>query len=1362
MKKKFKTMQPNSKNAWKCPGCQNKEPKFDNTNTPIRPAKTCSPVGNTNNPTPTEPGYVTHRRKTPQSSSFDLMNEIPLTDMTTSSLREIIKQEITHAVENIMKSVVQEQFSKIDNMMLEFQKSLSFFNEKYDEIKLALDEKCSTIQKLEKNLVISDLDKIKINNCLSPIRDLDKYHPALDIVLSLPKCFRKDQKIIRKPNYYKADYESIYSDLKGIDWQVEFSSCTNVNEKMDRFYSIINHIINKYVPNTEHKRAINFTQRFNRRDQYEMTTPAPHSARCSRTYYAFAAARVGSPLPPDANFTEEELSILDDVDLNDSKDVLQNIPSNASILFPDDIPCSSPWLLNGDHNRTQNGDRSPSVIENTPGNSPIQSNFIIENYCDITPVPSPYNSFDPSPVNFELFDSPAVAAPASDINGITYSPCNNDKRRRKRISIAKKDKGRLRERFQKKWKDQERKYNVNRGLEYRNIKTSCPITCRKKCSEKLTEDIRQRIFDMFWSIGDHSRQWDFLARYAIRAEKKRITVDKENSKRLHTISYYLPSSQGDNIETTKIPVCKTMFLRTLSISFNFVYTALEKSDKGNGFIETDQRGRHINHPKIINEDIVRSVIYTTLAKNQIKLCRFPEEPEGDRGADESTTADDSALADDSTVAVGNRIPDDSAVTDVADNTATVDSTADANSYSCIICGKYRMYVIRRAVCLIKATNTFIEFMKAVSTEYNNIEMLRTIETLKDDNCFYHKHCKTKFEWHCKNNLETKNEKTWHKKRQCHTDAYDKIYRLIRERVVENNECLFYNFISEKYIEFLHEQFDNVSNVEKPDFFSSRHLEKKLLVTFNTEIKIIFSDNKKYIAPYAGHIVSNQEFFKNIETRQAIYNIGQIIRREIINMDKTKLPEDITVQELIRGECDSVPPLLSYLLQCIICGDSKGTWRNFDIAWLFSHTLDVPDTPMWTGFNSLITEDTSALQKVSSLDADKLYNITTGEAAEQNTTDFLLNVESRGETLRNNFITEVEERHARFQEPLKKNPVFTFSTVKKKKKVVLGGKVQELRLQRDLFGQLLAFPSIKDTEHGLRENVKSTDFRISGPQQVRPSDFAKELKNIKFKDALVKFIINNLSEQDMAHIIANKIININHDMCYEYSVKDGLVIQTINEDLTCQEHEEADTKIVYHVCQMKQRGQVTIRCSDTDILIIMLGNMEFVESGVQISMDVGVGNSRRYIDVSRLYEILGSTLAKSLPAFHAMTGCDYNPALYRKGKKRPLTMLKNSKRYQEAFDFKSKLKLINNWTTTNDGSKMPWIKVMEVLVKAEYPFRLFYKTSYQDDAYKWIDCVKKPKATRNRRELNIDIDNISLAYQTPIPIDQNKHRLDGSL
>lgn len=118
--KKFKTRPAISKNSWKCPGCLNKEPKFDNTNTPIRPAKNYSPTSDSNQPTPTEPGHVTHRRKTPEGSSPDQMCEIPLADMTITSLRPIIKQEITHAVQDIMKSVLEEQFIKINNMFSEF------------------------------------------------------------------------------------------------------------------------------------------------------------------------------------------------------------------------------------------------------------------------------------------------------------------------------------------------------------------------------------------------------------------------------------------------------------------------------------------------------------------------------------------------------------------------------------------------------------------------------------------------------------------------------------------------------------------------------------------------------------------------------------------------------------------------------------------------------------------------------------------------------------------------------------------------------------------------------------------------------------------------------------------------------------------------------------------------------------------------------------------------------------------------------------------------------------------------------------------------------------------------------------------
>lgn len=61
--------------------------------------------------------------------------------------------------------------------------------------------------------------------------------------------------------------------------------------------------------------------------------------------------------------------------------------------------------------------------------------------------------------------------------------------------------------------------------------------------------------------------------------------------------------------------------------------------------------------------------------------------------------------------------------------------------------------------------------------------------------------------------------------------------------------------------------------------------------------------------------------------------------------------------------------------------------------------------------------------------------------------------------------------------------------------------------------------------------------------------------MKFKEALIKFLIENWTEQEMARIICDKSINVNHDMCYQYTVEDGTVKQTINEELTCLGHEK---------------------------------------------------------------------------------------------------------------------------------------------------------------------------------------------------------------
>lgn len=66
------------------------------------------------------------------------------------------------------------------------------------------------------------------------------------------------------------------------------------------------------------------------------------------------------------------------------------------------------------------------------------------------------------------------------------------------------------------------------------------------------------------------------------------------------------------------------------------------------------------------------------------------------------------------------------------------------------------------------------------------------------------------------------------------------------------------------------------------------------------------------------------------------------------------------------------------------------------------------------------------------------------------------------------------------------------------------------------------------------------------------------------------------------------------------------------------------------------------------------------------IECGVFNKHHIIDINALHESLGLQLCEALPGFYAFTGCDYNPALFRKGKQRPYKMILRSKEYQKAF------------------------------------------------------------------------------------------------
>ena len=99
--------------------------------------------------------------------------------------------------------------------------------------------------------------------------------------------------------------------------------------------------------------------------------------------------------------------------------------------------------------------------------------------------------------------------------------------------------------------------------------------CKKNRRALFTEDQRQQIFDNFWSLKNHVKQWGFIASY-VRAcpVKRRSIVIEEGTepKRNFSYIYELPIEGFDKV------VCQRFFHGTLGISQQWIRRAIKNSN----------------------------------------------------------------------------------------------------------------------------------------------------------------------------------------------------------------------------------------------------------------------------------------------------------------------------------------------------------------------------------------------------------------------------------------------------------------------------------------------------------------------------------------------------------------------------------------------------------------------------------------------------------------------------------------------------------------------------------------------------------------------------------------------------------------
>ena len=183
-------------------------------------------------------------------------------------------------------------------------------------------------------------------------------------------------------------------------------------------------------------------------------------------------------------------------------------------------------------------------------------------------------------------------------------------------------------------------------------------------------------------------------------------------------------------------------------------------------------------------------------------------------------------------------------------------------------------------------------------------------------------------------------------------------------------------------------------------------------------------------------------------------------------------------------------------------------------------------------------------------------------------------------------------------------------------------------------------------------------REDTPLPKTKKDFQKFLKSDQNKTELSEMIAEFLFENwTKANIVCSKGINV---LC-------NTSLPT--ERLSPCNHEEADTRLVFHVNDIVHDGlkRVIIVCTDTDVVGIAL-NVFCDMSITELWFEFGSDKNCRWLPIHTIAEQLGEETCRALPSWHAFTGCDTVSAFAGKETKKQLGKLgTHSRNYIMSYD-----------------------------------------------------------------------------------------------
>lgn len=238
----------------------------------------------------------------------------------------------------------------------------------------------------------------------------------------------------------------------------------------------------------------------------------------------------------------------------------------------------------------------------------------------------------------------------------------------------------------------------------------------------------------------------------------------------------------------------------------------------------------------------------------------------------------------------------------------------------------------------------VNAIKRMAETLNDSKVLAKLEG--HQTVAYHSNCLTSYQMSLKRqNQERPESGYWHINRQLHLSAFSAISEVITAEIIDKNRVMYLTDLYSQYKALLLEFGGSQVRVEDFEGYRVDNLESKIINAFGNRITIESSIGmhiKKIV--YQCNVdtsrLASEIAMLKVNQNNRYKDVAYDLRNCITSLESKKLLEDLTVEDVIRGECNIPEELFNFVCDLVQGPDIRRKNSSEDLVKIKSICSDL--------------------------------------------------------------------------------------------------------------------------------------------------------------------------------------------------------------------------------------------------------------------------------------------------------------------------------------------------------------------------------------------------------------------------------------